>query len=133
MYLGQDEYSEGWYPVGIYPPAEPVADVSWSGYGTPTGEMTVYNVPDQQAQSRSTDSWWSGITGMLVPMSTAAANIIRAFNPAAAPTGYTPTGYTRNAQGQLVPISGTVGFNVQSLLLPAALGVGAYMLLKKQR
>lgn len=82
------------------------------------------------SQSSSTDSWWGSITGALVPLSTAAANIIRATQ-GLAPTAGTPTGYTRNAAGNLVPLP-SQGFNFQSLLLPAALGVGAYLLIKRK-
>jgi len=80
-------------------------------------------------ESQDTGSWWSSITGALVPLSTAAGNIIRAVS--GQPATQAPSGYTRNAQGQLVRLP-SQGFDFQSLLLPAALGVGAYMLLKRK-
>jgi hypothetical protein len=118
MYLGQDE-NFSFSQVTAYDPNitpnvySAMSTDTWSSGSTP-----------------STDSWWSGITGALVPISTAAANIIRAVT-GQSPTAQAPTGYTRNPQGQLVRLPAQ-GFDFQSLLLPAALGVGAYMLLKKR-
>jgi len=111
--------------------AEQVPDVSWSGYGyNPEVNPNVYSGNTWGTPSQSTDSWWSSITGALVPLSTAAANVIRAVT-GQSPTAQVPAGYTRNSQGQLVRLP-SQGFDFQSLLLPAALGVGAYMLLKRK-
>ena len=123
MYLGQDDYNDfTWSQVTEVPASNPNI---FSGMSDP-GAWSM------SSPAQSTDSWWSGITGALGPISTAAANIIKAITgqPATNPTG-APAGYTRNSQGQLVPLPNTGGFNIQTLLLPAALGVGAYMLLKQ--
>jgi hypothetical protein len=118
------EYSGGWYSGGVY---DPPPEYNPNVYGPSGGTWS-------STPSQSTGSWWDTFTGALVPISQAAANIIRAVGGQPVTTSRTPipSGYTRNAQGQLVPIPGSqAGFNVQSLLLPAVLGVGAYMLLKK--
>ena len=117
--LGQDDF-ETW-PTELYPwNAEMAVDI----YSAP--QISVSPQWPTAQPTPSTDSWWSKITGALVPVSQAAANIIRATS--GQPSGAAPT-YTRNAAGQMVPI-GSSGFDFQSLLIPAAIGIGAIMLIR---
>lgn len=109
------------------------------GYDNPSdGSITVYNAGNvwpvsSPSSQQDTSSWWNSITGALVPISQAAANIIRAVGgqPATTPV---PAGYTRNAAGQLVPVSSVPagGLSLSSLAVPALLGIGAVMLLRKK-
>lgn len=81
----------------------------------------------------SGSSWWNSITGALVPISQAAANIIRATSgQQSLVTGAVPAGYTRNAAGQLVPIPGYSASSLSGYLPMIALGAGAFLLLRKK-
>lgn len=109
---------------------------------TSTFPITMYDnwqsvpVAKPVSQPVSSGSWWDTLTASLVPISTAASNIIRAVSGQPANNisqQNVPAGYIRNAQGQIVPIAsstGTFAGQTQSWLMPALLGVGAVMLLK---
>jgi hypothetical protein len=125
--LGQDDFEL--FPSELYqiPSSDPFsgqsADVSWSGYGLPSN-VTLEPFPYPQRAPVSDGGWWSGISKVLVPLSTAAANIIRATTGQAPPPGsmYNP------ATGQYVVPPST------NWLIPALLlGGGAILLLRTRR
>lgn len=126
--LGQDDF-ELW-PSELYQPIVPLTSEQAENLEQAQAQI-------QTVQSQDTSSWWGQITGALVPISQAAANIIRATKgvPTVAQQAPVPSGYTRTSTGQIVPITAyqAGGFNVQSLILPAALGIGAFMLLSGGR
>lgn len=99
------------------------ADVSWSGYSAP---VVTYPAID----TGSGWNWgnvWSGIKDVAVPLSTAAANLIRATSGKPAPV---PSGYIRDASGRLVPTS----LASSNWLIPALIagGVGLWYFSKKR-
>lgn len=137
--LGQDDYSAGGFDmqapitpsVDIFPGQ--TADVTWSGYGgpviEPVGSTSIWN----PAPAKTDDSWWSGISKTLVPISAAAANIIRAVTGQTPPPG---TMYDPRTGQYITPSSGLFGglSGTSNWLLPALLlGGGAILLMRRKK
>lgn len=135
--LGQDDFDMPLIPADGFDISTPspdifagqTADVSWSGYGgpviEPVGSTSIWN----PTTVKTDDSWWSGISKTLVPLSAAAANIIRAVTGKTPPPG---TMYDPRTGQYLQPSQGLFGGS--NWLLPALLlGGGAIILLRKRK
>lgn len=142
-HLGQDDFD---WPTELYQLPDTVTpestSIAWTAPFAP--------VPDSATGSTSSgwdwSSVWSGITQAVVPISQAAANIIRAVKAPSAPAvpilptaPTTPPGYVRLPSGQLVTASqaAAMGFPTaqagSNWLLWALLGGGALILLTRKR
>ena len=116
IWSGIDWSIPGGGPSAIYQPP-----IDWSGIDwTKSGGVQITSQP----APAPTSDWWSGISKALVPLSTAAANIIRATTGQAPPPGsmYNPQ------TGQYV-VPSQMNWLIPVLLL----GGGAILLLRRKR
>jgi hypothetical protein len=131
--LGQDDFSAGGFDMQA-PTATDIfsgqtADVTWSGYGGPNIEPVGSTSIWSSMPAKADDSWWSGISKTLVPLSAAAANIIRAVTGKTPPPG---TMYDPKTGQYITPSTGL--FSGSNWLLPAILlGGGVILLLRKRK
>jgi hypothetical protein len=143
-YLGQDDdwswTPEVWEAARIpESPEAPGGEQIWST----TAETKPWEMPSTYPTPIQTDGgWWSGIKDVLVPVSTAAANLIRAMSGQTPPPGmvYDPK------TGKMIPASQAgLQYNprtrqysqatgLQSWIIPILLlGGGAMLLLRRKR
>ncbi len=121
----------------IYTPPSDWGNADWSNIDwTKGGGVQIPSQPPRPFPStpqenypyttlpKSSD-WWSGITGALVPLSTAAANVIRAITGQAPPAG---SMYNPRTGQYVTPSSG-----VQQWIIPLLLLGGGILLITKKR
>lgn len=90
----------------------------------------VTSAPDVSAQS---SDWWSSIKDILVPVSSAAATIVKSiYSPTGAPV-QVPPGYIKTPTGQIVPVSSFQTAGTNWLIPTLLIGGGALYLMSRKR